>query len=183
MNASPSAPQGSRPRALAPLFRLDRRVDEFFAARRLRSLVRGCSVVTALGAGPLWILLYAAAWAALPRSTRGLLAPFLAAEGLGLAVLVPLRYLTRRSRPDPSYRPNRLSPWNRYSFPSHHSLRAFFLAALFGRLAPALRPALWALAVLIAASRVCLRRHHLSDVAAGALIGALVGGAVLLWGG
>lgn len=67
-------------------------------------------------------------------------------------------------------------PLDRYSFPSGHTLHAvsFTLQAVahFGGLAWILVP----LACLIAASRVTLGLHYLTDVLAGALLGALLAG-------
>jgi undecaprenyl-diphosphatase len=66
------------------------------------------------------------------------------------------------------------APLDRYSFPSGHTLHAVSFTwqavAHFGELAWILVP----LACLVAASRVVLGLHYLSDVLAGALIGALL---------
>jgi undecaprenyl-diphosphatase len=68
------------------------------------------------------------------------------------------------------------APLDRYSFPSGHTLHAvsFTLqaAAHYAELAWILIP----LACLIAASRVALGLHYLTDVLAGALLGALLAG-------
>ncbi len=57
------------------------------------------------------------------------------------------------------------------SFPSGHAVTAFAMASALGALAPKLRWPLLALAVLVAASRVILSAHYLSDILAGAALG------------
>ena len=57
------------------------------------------------------------------------------------------------------------------SFPSGHAVTAFAMAVGLGALAPKLRWPLLALAALVAASRVMIGAHYLSDVLAGAGLG------------
>ncbi|MGC8627505.1 MAG: phosphatase PAP2 family protein, partial [Acidimicrobiales bacterium] len=59
------------------------------------------------------------------------------------------------------------------SFPSGHASAAFAAAALL-RDDP-LWPAIYALATVVATSRVHVRMHHASDVIAGAVVGAALG--------
>jgi undecaprenyl-diphosphatase len=61
-----------------------------------------------------------------------------------------------------------------YSFPSAHSSMAVVGASAMTVLEPALAVLWWAIAALLAASRVLLGAHYLGDVVAGALLGALV---------
>ena len=63
--------------------------------------------------------------------------------------------------------------------PSGHASAAFAAAVAVGLVHPRLRWPLVALASLIAISRVWLGVHYLSDVLAGAALGAAV--ALLLW--
>ena len=63
-----------------------------------------------------------------------------------------------------------------YSFPSGHAAAAFAVATPIAVYHPGLAPAVFGLASVVAASRVWLRVHHPSDVAAGALLG--LGGAI-----
>ncbi len=62
--------------------------------------------------------------------------------------------------------------------PSGHATTALAVALAFGAVWPGLRPLLWSYALVILASRVIVLAHHPSDVAAGALVGAL--GAILV---
>jgi undecaprenyl-diphosphatase len=61
--------------------------------------------------------------------------------------------------------------FDRFSFPSGHALNAFAAATIVGTHLPVLAPGLLLVAATIAASRLFLGRHFLSDVVAGALIG------------
>jgi undecaprenyl-diphosphatase len=55
--------------------------------------------------------------------------------------------------------------------PSGHTANAFAIAVAFGSLWPRLWPLLIAFALTIAASRLAIGVHHVTDVMAGALIG------------
>jgi undecaprenyl-diphosphatase len=101
-----------------------------------------------------------------------------------LAVMVlGIKFSVKRQRPQGDWGAiyRRTDP---HSFPSGHAARATLLAVLgigFG-------PPLWGIALLIWAplvslSRVALGLHYLSDVLAGALLGALVALLSLWWFG
>ena len=68
------------------------------------------------------------------------------------------------------------------SMPSGHAATAFAAATALALLFPRLRLAAYALAALICVSRVYLGVHYVSDVVVGALLGALIGVAVVLAG-
>jgi undecaprenyl-diphosphatase len=61
------------------------------------------------------------------------------------------------------------------SFPSAHTAAAFAAAWMLSELFPGGRVAFWALAALIAFSRVYVGAHYPLDVVAGALLGVAVG--------
>jgi undecaprenyl-diphosphatase len=63
------------------------------------------------------------------------------------------------------------------AFPSSHAAMSAAGAIALSLYAPALAPLFATLAVLMAASRVHLRVHHVSDVVAGLAVGACTGGA------
>ena len=69
----------------------------------------------------------------------------------------------------------RPKPPDPFSFPSGHSMNAFAVCHGAGAAVPARGPALALLAVSIAASRVVLGMHYVSDVWAGAALGTLMG--------
>lgn len=81
----------------------------------------------------------------------------------------------RRRRPvSGGPRPHALRQPLTSSFPSGHASAAMVAAALLSRRSR-WAPAYYALAMVVAASRIHVRIHHASDVAAGIGIGALVG--------
>lgn len=99
----------------------------------------------------------------------------------GLAVLVlSIKFLVRRQRP-PGEWGSIYRNTDPHSFPSGHAARAFMLAVM----AVGLGPGWFGLLLLGWAPLVCLARvitgvHYLSDVLAGALLGALVGWLMIL---
>ncbi|UCG33682.1 MAG: phosphatase PAP2 family protein [Phycisphaerales bacterium] len=130
-------------------------------------------LVTCGGYGEIWGPVYLAliVWPA----SRLLGLQLLAAEALGLAVLIPLRYSLRRPRPV-AKKPGPVPvPWERYSFPSSHALRATEAAAVMAVNFPWLWPVALPLALLVAWSRVVLRRHYTSDAVVGILLGLACG--------
>ncbi|MGA8072179.1 MAG: phosphatase PAP2 family protein, partial [Candidatus Acidiferrales bacterium] len=66
-------------------------------------------------------------------------------------------------------------PPDRFSFPSGHSITAFAIAVCIGLFYPQLQDLLLFIAVCVAASRIILGMHFLSDVIAGSMIGAGLG--------
>ena len=127
------------------------------------------------GDGWPWIVAIVVAGALGPAGARVLAARTLVAV-LATALAVKLvKSIARRERPDgewgASYR--RGDP---HAFPSGHAARTFLLAILAAAFGPAwLGPlaALWA--TLVAASRVLLGVHYVSDVVGGALLGVACG--------
>lgn len=94
-----------------------------------------------------------------------------AAVGIGL--FTSLKKLSGRKRPC-EIQPHcwaTLLPPDRFSFPSGHTITAFAVAISLSEFYPTLLPALLFCALSIAASRILLGMHFLSDVLAGALLG------------
>jgi membrane-associated phospholipid phosphatase len=60
-----------------------------------------------------------------------------------------------------------------HSFPSGHANTMFVLALTVGAIYPALRWPLWILAIIIAATRVMVNAHFLSDILAGLIVALL----------
>ncbi len=88
----------------------------------------------------------------------------LALAGTNLTVEI-LKRAVGRARPDGERRPSNAS------FPSSHAANAFAVACVLARRWRRAAPAFFVLALLVAASRMYLNRHFLSDVVAGAVIG------------
>ena len=74
-----------------------------------------------------------------------------------------------------------VTPTDEFSFPSGHTMTACAITVCLGHFYPGWESTLLLVTVSIAASRIVLGMHFLSDVLAGALIGTALGyGAVLL---
>jgi membrane-associated phospholipid phosphatase len=83
----------------------------------------------------------------------------------------PIKSLFRRHRPAwEQERPRRLRRPRTTSFPSGHASSAFTAAGVLAQGDP-LWPLYYAIAVVVASSRVYVKIHHPSDVVAGALLG------------
>jgi membrane-associated phospholipid phosphatase len=90
----------------------------------------------------------------------------------------PIKAMFRRVRPEDDHPPEDPLPYGMHrpltsSFPSGHAASAFTAATLFAG-GPA-TPAWFALAALVASSRVYTRMHHTSDIVAGAVLGVALG--------
>lgn len=109
------------------------------------------------------------------------LAGVLLAESL--VVNQGVKRLFRRPRPVAiTPRPHHLRRPLTSSFPSGHASAAFTAAGVLSAHDPKLRPVFYAVAAVVATSRVHVQIHHASDVIAGAALGALFAkGAVRLW--
>jgi len=137
-----------------------------------------------LGNGWLWL-------ATVPLLVAGgtaghrVLAAVAVSAGLANVVLVLVKGRVRRPRPGKVgwSRPREVEPLlyfpsDRYSFPSGHSLNAFAIGSVLTLAFPVLSLPLLVVAASVAASRVVLGLHFLSDVLAGSALGILIGTSV-----
>jgi len=99
------------------------------------------------------------------------------AVGSGIGLFKCLKRCVGRTRPCALERHcwADLLPPDRFSFPSGHTITAFAVTAALGGFYPAALPALLFCAVSVAASRIVLGMHFLSDVMAGAALGCILG--------
>jgi undecaprenyl-diphosphatase len=162
-------------------FRLADRLFDWAAPRWFRLWMLWAS---RLGDGWLWLL---AGLALAAGGTEGhrVLAAAAVAAGLANIVLVLVKGRVRRPRPceRPRARPTEVKPLlcfasDCYSFPSGHSLNAFAIGSVISLAFPLLAVPVLLVAASVAASRVVLGLHFLSDVLAGSALGALIGGGV-----
>jgi undecaprenyl-diphosphatase len=111
-----------------------------------------------------------------PERFHALLAAALAVAA-GIALFLELKRVFRRKRPcelEPHCWADLLPP-DQFSFPSGHTITAFAVTAALAGFYPDMLPGLLFCAVSIAASRVVLGMHFLSDVIAGAVLGSTLG--------
>jgi undecaprenyl-diphosphatase len=154
--------------------RLMKRVHRWRAPRWLR---RWTVLITRMGDGWLWyalgviILLFGGEQRYLAVGAG------LASSLAGIVVFRQLKLISKRPRPY-QVEPHCwaiITTHDRFSFPSGHSMTAFSIMASVGHFYPDLQLVLLALALSIAASRIILGMHYLSDVIAGAAIGMGLG--------
>lgn len=139
-------------------------------------------LVSRLGDGVFWYAIMIGIL--LSEGSAGLL-PCLHIGATGLCAVLLYKWLkgrTLRPRPYEVHQDIALTgiPLDRFSFPSGHTLNAVALGAMILSYYPALMALVLPFIVLVALSRVVLGLHYPSDVGAGAVIGALIAGLMLL---
>jgi undecaprenyl-diphosphatase len=154
--------------------RLMRKVERWRPPRWVRWWM---IAATRLGDGCLWYaqgvaLLLAGGREGVPAVESGLMAC-----GGGIIVFQVLKRLINRQRPSRLKRHSwaRLLPPDEFSFPSGHTIIAFAFTASLAHFYPALLPWFLFCALSVAASRIALGMHYLSDVLAGCAIGCGLG--------
>lgn len=159
--------------------RLMRRVNQWRPPLWLRTWMLASSRA---GDGWLWIAL--GALIALFGGDARLVAILtgLASAGVGWVVFFWVKQLAGRERPcatEPHCWATLLPP-DRFSFPSGHTIMAFAITASIGLYYPALLAGLIFCAMSIAASRILLGLHYLTDVLAGMVLGCSIGVAMTI---
>jgi undecaprenyl-diphosphatase len=141
---------------------------------------------TRLGDGWLWLATAALLAASGSRGLQVLSAGAVSA-GLANVLLVCVKARVRRARPCERARPRHFDvdplawfPSDRFSFPSGHALNSFAIGSVVALAIPTAALPVFAVAASVAASRVVLGLHWLSDVLAGTILGLLIGTSVWL---
>ena len=132
---------------------------------------------TRAGDGWLWYALSAVMLAFGGHTRWAALAATATACLTGILMFLSLKRLGGRKRPNVLF-PHcwaTLLPPDQFSFPSGHTITAFAFALTVGGFYPLFLGALLFCAFSIATSRIILGMHFLSDVLAGALLGAGLG--------
>jgi undecaprenyl-diphosphatase len=157
---------------------LDNRVDDLFALLRgNRAADRVFYTASALGDfGLLWLALgLLRILRGRPNDTRAGLRAIVATGIESVVVNAGLKSLFRRRRPIPvEAHPLPFRQPLTSSFPSGHATAAFCAAVLLSE-HERRAPAYYALAFIVALSRIHTKIHHASDVAAGIGVGVVLG--------
>jgi len=154
--------------------KMDRKIKEYFASHNNPWFRAALGALTHLGSGAVWITVYALLLVLFHDQFSQIILALILAEVIGLLIIITLRYMTKRERPIIHYKYFSLTPWNRYSFPSHHALRSFIIAVIVGTDFPGLLLFLLVMAASVSFSRIYLLKHYLSDVLVGVLLGILL---------
>ena len=149
---------------------VDFRVNEFSAALLNSKLSSVFETLTILGSGIFCWMLYAI-FIFFRMTSYSFLLTIISAEIVMLLVVIVLRHLVKRERPLPDIKHRLFMNWNRYSFPSLHAARVFMLTFITSGFYHKITLPMLLLAMVISFSRIYLKRHFLSDVIAGAIVG------------
>lgn len=175
MQSLKSSMQNSMRNFLKQFLEIDRRISIYYASDNNRLLQSGFAAISNMGSGLVFISILLFLWILFYDYFSQIVLCILFAEIAGLFAIVILRYATKRQRPPASRHQFWFSPWNKYSFPSHHAFRSFMVATILAIKYPISIPVLFIVAVSIGFSRIYLSKHYLTDVIAGALLGIFVG--------
>ncbi len=163
--------------SFAAVAAFDATVDRAFDHLRGRPVAdRVMYAASALGDFSLvWALLGSAKSLRSARDEQAFLRLLVGLAAESVLVNQGIKRLFRRTRPLPEgERPHHLRTPLTTSFPSGHASSGAFAATLLsdGSKAPI---AWWAVALVVASSRVHVRIHHASDIVAGAALGTVLG--------
>ena len=154
--------------------RVMRRVNRWTPPRWLRLWM---VAATRGGDGWLWYAMAVViAFVGGPERFHALAAAF-TAVATGIALFIQMKRTCKRRRPchiEPHCWATLLPP-DQFSFPSGHTITAFAVSTSLSMFYPAMIAGLLFCALSVAASRIILGMHFLTDVIVGAAIGGLLG--------
>jgi undecaprenyl-diphosphatase len=179
MEVSEEARAGMSPEAMLDFIstrdhRLMKRVNRWSAPRWVR-LWMVCA--TRGGDGWLWYGILGALLLTGEQAAYAAVGAAVISAAVGILVFLSLKRLAARKRPC-HIEPHcwaKLLPPDHFSFPSGHTITAFAVATPVALFYPALSVGVLFCALSVAASRILLGMHFLSDVVAGAAIGGALG--------
>ena len=151
---------------------IDRRLQEYVSARRKPKLTQIMIGFTSLGSSPVIgvVLLFAYF-----LGTSNQFITLSAGVLLTTAAVQIVKYFSARERPENQV----IKASFASSFPSGHSASSFAVATMLSSFYPEVLPLSFALASLVALSRVYLGEHFLSDIVAGSALGIVIAYVVL----
>jgi undecaprenyl-diphosphatase len=135
------------------------------------------ATVSRLADGPLWYALMLAVALTEGAGGRAVALQMLASGTVGFAIYKLLKHKLVRERPYVLHTGVQciVTPLDRYSFPSGHTLHAVLFSSILVAHFPPLAPLLVPFAVLVGMSRVVLGLHYPSDVLVGGALGGALG--------
>ena len=154
--------------------RFDDYITQAISAVERPGLKKAASILTHLGDATLHIPLFTLFYIYGAERTREFVINSVTASLLGVALLYAIRLTVKRRRPigDMPKEYALMPVLENYSFPSGHAMRNFiFPVTVFPYLGFYASISLAFFAAFITSTRVYLRLHYFSDIAAGALLG------------
>lgn len=154
-------------------------LNHFSHSQRICAFFR---VISRLGDGTFWYIMLALAWWLRGWQFIDSIVYVLLGTLVGTAIYKILKTKTTRPRPYQVHQVIHLGerPLDHFSFPSGHTLHAVLATIVIGYIAPLLLLLMLPFTFLVALSRMILGLHYPSDVLVGAIIGAVVGGLIIL---
>ena len=169
---------------LPGVFALDLEICKWLNQGHRRQRVAGlCRWVSRLGDGVLWYSLFVALPLVFGAAAIPAMLQLLVTSLVSLSLYKWIKRKTGRERPYQKHHGVVVQigrALDDYSFPSGHTLHAVAFSAIAIAHFPVLAWGLVPFSILTAVSRVVLGLHYPTDVLAGALLGSLIAGAVLV---
>jgi undecaprenyl-diphosphatase len=156
---------------------LDVKALHFLHGLRISSTVTWALILfVRIGDGWLWAGIAAWLWVALPWATfKQTVVQCLLAVGISLLLYWPLKFWTKRIRPYLAFDwvTRKVPPLDKYSFPSGHTMNNLAVSLTLASLMPSWYAPAIGVPLALGVLRVVFGVHFLSDILAGAALGAL----------